>query len=378
MRTRNAVLHSELEPDRGLAFESKQRRGFTSSLCGRAVSFTFVALVALFVFSGIAFGQTLEAVRLGGISHILHHTIGNLYSCPVECHRIATSDQKGACRASECSSCVFCTLSSGGYHGCPNVSGGGAVPTAFHNLPEKCAICATAPSVSEFDASHDWCKELTTVRLDSRAQLKGTVVNNICYEVGRARQTNAFCGRGNSANVLIFSLGYDSPFWLAMNANGITRFVEHEAGWVSMQPELVQAAALLVQYNLKWPEAESLICRYDRLSVFVEQLPRDIRQTCWDIIIVDAPPQGFDKRTNRWAPGRMESIYAARALSAAGTVVYLDDAERAVESSYFLRHLAADVGNISVMDDGHGGFVFSAKRYGNAFASTSATRTSTV
>jgi len=167
------------------------------------------------------------------------------------------------------------------------------------------------------------------------------------------------CGKGRTSNMLVFSLGHDSPFWMAINGNGTTRFIENSRDWMLLQPPAVQASTVLVQYSILMPQADALVCDPAQLLRWLDaQLPSDVRKACWDIILVDGPmgmEGGFDQKFG-WLPGRMQSIYAARTLAHPNTVVYTDDCERRVESMYTLRCLERSGSHLQIFDNGHGGF----------------------
>lgn len=150
-----------------------------------------------------------------------------------------------------------------------------------------------------------------------------------------------------AVNVLIFSLGFDSPMWLNMNPHGLTRFVELHEEWIKMQPPRVQEHAMRADNRTKMSEAWDIRCDYDRLGYFLQANP-ELRSTCWDIIMVDAP-EGLGN-----GPGRMGSIYAASQLAGPDTVLFVDDCERAVEANYTLWYLS-EGRDLRAVDNGHGG-----------------------
>lgn len=250
---------------------------------------------------------------------------------------------------------MFCTSGTSS-KSCPELAAGRS--GKLKHAPEQNSRCACGEvkhwsgKFELFDSSKDWCARLTTKRLHRRAQLRGLVVNSICYHVWLAKARSTACGRGSVANMLVFSLGFDSNFWLAINEGGMTRFIENSPQWASMQPEAVKASTLVVRYSATYPEADAILCNHYRLAEFTEtQLPADVKEACWDVILVDAPAG-----CGLMDPARMQSIYAARALSLDSTVVYTDDCQRRVESMYTLEHLHTNETTIRVMPNGHDGY----------------------
>jgi hypothetical protein len=63
-------------------------------------------------------------------------------------------------------------------------------------------------------------------------------------------------------------------------------------------------------------------------------LPADLRETAWDVVLVDGPA-GYENGT----PGRMKSIYEASRLVKPNGRIFLHDQEREVEREYADRYL---------------------------------------
>jgi len=193
---------------------------------------------------------------------------------------------------------------------------------------------------------------LTNETLHPKAQLRGPVVNSMCHHVWLAKARNKACGRAFVANMLVFSLGFDSRFWLAINRGGMTRFVENSHEWASMQPRSVKASTLVVRYSTVYTEADAILCNHRRLAEFYNtQFPTYVKEACWDVILVDAPAG-----CGWMDPARMQSMYAARALSHESTVVYTDDCQRHIEAKYNLEHLTTNETTLRILPNGHGGY----------------------
>jgi glucuronoxylan 4-O-methyltransferase len=131
-------------------------------------------------------------------------------------------------------------------------------------------------------------------------------------------------------NLLIFGVGKDSHIWQATNAGGHTVFIEHEAEWIAKTREQVPGIEIhQVVYDTKRSQWKSLLERRDVL--FMEDLANDLLSTHWDVIFVDSPQGGHDRR-----PGRMKSIYTASVLArrSSNVDVLLHDCDRRVEQVY--------------------------------------------
>ncbi|KAL4226316.1 hypothetical protein ACF0H5_014299 [Mactra antiquata] len=133
-----------------------------------------------------------------------------------------------------------------------------------------------------------------------------------------------------NGNLLVWGLGNDSPFWHD-STDGKVAFIE-ESGtpWfakiTSKYPFLnaleVKYSTHLVQSLERYSHYRSL---WHELNVS-DQLPASVKDTAWDVIIVDAPA-GF-KPGNA---GRYQSIFTSAFLAEVGTHIFVDDYERKVE-----------------------------------------------
>ncbi len=137
--------------------------------------------------------------------------------------------------------------------------------------------------------------------------------------------------------LLVFGVGRDTPLWLDVNRGGTTVFLEDVKRWAAFAREASPGSTVYdVDYGLMrrcmWP----LMRRLSPTHLFMDDLPADVRDTPWDVILVDAP-----RGTNWKAPGRMKSVYTAAVLGAkSGADVFVHDCHRAVEresADQFLR-----------------------------------------
>lgn len=128
-------------------------------------------------------------------------------------------------------------------------------------------------------------------------------------------------------NLLVFGTGRDSSLWMETNAGGRTVFLEDVAKWVDFAREKVPGIEIHeVRYRTIrafWP----LLKHFPGL-LMMKDLPADVAETPWDVILVDAP------RGSIWhRPGRMKSVYTASVLAErdAPTDVLVHDCNRTVE-----------------------------------------------
>lgn len=141
------------------------------------------------------------------------------------------------------------------------------------------------------------------------------------------------------SNFLVFGTGFDSDYWRCVNDGGFTAFLEDDEEWIDDAKSDIykieysttrkQHAVLLQQFKNK---------NYTNLELDV---PMIIRQTKWDVILVDAPVGNSDD-----APGRMQSIYTAQKLANPKTHVFVHDCNREVENIYtktMFKHVVKDL-----------------------------------
>ncbi|XP_057949589.1 arabinogalactan O-methyltransferase 1-like [Malania oleifera] len=165
----------------------------------------------------------------------------------------------------------------------------------------------------------------------------------VTYDVLRAHRR---------CNFLVFGLGRDSLMWASFNPRGTTLFLEEDPKWVQsvLKDSPTQLRAHTVRYATKLSEADALLGAYRsepacsaakaylkgnaRCRLALSELPDEVYDTEWDLIMIDAPRGYFPE-----APGRMGAIYSAavmaRARKGSGvTHVFLHDVDRRVEKVY--------------------------------------------
>ncbi|GMY13075.1 probable methyltransferase At1g27930 [Fagus crenata] len=151
-------------------------------------------------------------------------------------------------------------------------------------------------------------------------------------------------------NFLVFGLGHDSLMWASLNPRGTTLFLEEDPKWVQT---VLKRAPLLrastVRYRTRLSEADNLLSTYEsepdcspsnarlkdtRCRLALTELPSEVYEKEWDLIMIDAPRGYYPE-----APGRMAAIYSAAVMARARTRggvthVFLHDVNRKVEKSY--------------------------------------------
>lgn len=145
------------------------------------------------------------------------------------------------------------------------------------------------------------------------------------------------CSR-NGCNLLVFGVGRDSALWLIANQGGKTVFLEDSDKWLDKaKKEIPQIDARKITYCTKRSDWKEIYRRGD--SVDRLNLPEDVLNTEWDVIVVDGPNGNSDN-----APGRMLSISAASRLgrSKLGADIFIHDFDREVEQVYARRYFGWD------------------------------------
>ncbi|KVH98239.1 glucuronoxylan 4-O-methyltransferase 1-like [Cynara cardunculus var. scolymus] len=149
-------------------------------------------------------------------------------------------------------------------------------------------------------------------------------------------------------NFLVFGLGYDSPMWANLNHGGRTVFLEEDKSWIQqIQSKFPTLESYHVVYDTKVARAGDLLemGRREECQVIGDprvsgcelalkgNLPEEIYEVDWDLIMVDAPTGYHDG-----APGRMKAIYTAglmgRNRAEGQTEVFVHDVDRVVEDEF--------------------------------------------
>ncbi|XP_047170383.1 probable methyltransferase At1g27930 [Vigna umbellata] len=153
-------------------------------------------------------------------------------------------------------------------------------------------------------------------------------------------------------NFLVFGLGHDSLMWDSFNPRGTTLFLEEDPKWtLAALQRFPIIRAHTVRYQTRLSDAKTLLTSYKRdcggttstghplkgdlrCVLALSNLPNDVYDRDWDVIMIDGPRGYFPA-----APGRMAVIYSA-AMMARGrrnsgvTHVFLHDVDREIEKHY--------------------------------------------
>ena len=127
-------------------------------------------------------------------------------------------------------------------------------------------------------------------------------------------------------NVLVFGVGRDSSLWIHANAGGTTVFLENSPKWTDYAREHAPGG---VVHDVRYRTLRALwpLLRFTGRHLYLRDLPTDVEERDWDVILVDSP------NGDAWyQPGRMKSIYTAAVLGRqAGTDVLVHDCNCTVE-----------------------------------------------
>lgn len=127
-------------------------------------------------------------------------------------------------------------------------------------------------------------------------------------------------------NVLVFGTGHDSNIWREANNDGLTIFLEDNDKWIEDSNDVYRVSYISVLTDADKFLEEYKLGIFDNLKI---NLPDIVKNTNWDVIIVDAPAGNKSH-----FPGRMQSIYSAKILSKKNSDVLVHDCNRYVENLY--------------------------------------------
>ena len=158
-------------------------------------------------------------------------------------------------------------------------------------------------------------------------------------------------------NLLIFGLGRDSELWLNVNADGKTTFLEDNLDWIKIVNTQMnnlnkEIDVRHITYTNLGYDADRLLTEYESGQNNLKlDLPNDILDNNWDVIIVDAPA-GYGEDV----PCRMKSIYESYNLSnkKLDVDVIVHDAQRRIEKMY-TDYFFKSYNHIKTLDDGKHG-----------------------
>ena len=157
------------------------------------------------------------------------------------------------------------------------------------------------------------------------------ICNGMCFDQYKAIY-NCIKSK-DKPNILVFGVGGDSNMWHETNKEGLTVFLEDNDKWLNqVKSQSPHLQIFKVEYTHKGWDADFLLDNYDsgKKDILSLDLPDMVRNTKWDIILVDAPAGWGDKH-----PCRMKSIYEAYNLPKNENVdIFVHDSERDIETKY--------------------------------------------
>ncbi|XP_050373456.1 probable methyltransferase At1g27930 [Argentina anserina] len=191
------------------------------------------------------------------------------------------------------------------------------------------------PTAAQVQAVFHYATSHTTPQ-QSRAEI------SVSFEVLKSR---APC------NFLVFGLGHDSLMWTTFNPRGTTLFLEEDPKWVqTVLKDAPELRAETVNYRTQLKQADELLGLYkfepackpsvavirgnERCKLALSNLPEEVYEKEWDLIMIDAPRGYFPE-----APGRMAAIFSAAVMArrrrgSGATHVFLHDVDRKVEKAF--------------------------------------------
>lgn len=127
--------------------------------------------------------------------------------------------------------------------------------------------------------------------------------------------------------LFIVGAGHDTEMYVRANSRGRTLVVESDGRWLEEINKLgCETALVTYDTQLKAPPL-------DPCSI-PKGIPPSVLEEPWDVIIIDGPEGWYPA-----APGRQQSIFLAANLAKAGTLVFLHDYERPLETAFASKYL---------------------------------------
>lgn len=157
--------------------------------------------------------------------------------------------------------------------------------------------------------------------------------------------------RSPNCNLLVFGLGRDSELWHRVNERGYTLFVEHDPRWAKVTAAQIPGINICVHHYLTQCDPKLEIHQQpaiDTKALEKFEMPEQIRQRDWDMILVDGPT-GFDSH----CPGRMLSIYWTSLISDASCDIFIDDYMRPIEFTYTNKFLFHRYNKFQILNERH-------------------------
>jgi len=180
---------------------------------------------------------------------------------------------------------------------------------------------------------------------DPLQQLNGEVLESICARLHQ------------NASFLVFGLGRDSALWYKNAIGKKIMFLENHEDWLQFQDEDVTAVTRIVNYTSDASAYVQELQDQNKLAELFESLPSEVKDTHWDMILVDSP-MGMERMNEpgvpeAGTPGRTQSVYAARRLAQKHTLIFVDDYHRKVEQEAVRVLLHPNSRTLKVFSSGH-------------------------
>ena len=140
-------------------------------------------------------------------------------------------------------------------------------------------------------------------------------------------------------NMLVFGIGLDGRLWDKANEGGNTVFLEDDKKWLAKP--LAGLTILPVEYDTKRRDHTRLLKKFKKNKKILEmKLPDSVRDTNWDVILVDGPKN---------KKGRMKSIYAASVLGKNGSDILAHDCDRKIEFIYIKKFFKKKIHQVQML-----------------------------
>ena len=151
--------------------------------------------------------------------------------------------------------------------------------------------------------------------------------NNIILSPKQLQFISKTILKKKKCKLLVFGLGNDSDYWNRLNRNGLTIFLEDNEKWMEkITSRINNIKAFKVDYKTKRKNWKELLDSPDLLDL---ELPDEVANNKWDVILVDAPAGWSGNK-----PGRMKSIFLSSKLINKAGDVFVHDCNRQVEDIY--------------------------------------------
>lgn len=147
-------------------------------------------------------------------------------------------------------------------------------------------------------------------------------------------------------SMLVFGAGYDSGLWARRGAI----ILETDPAWMGKVKTMYPEALVY-----PWSSGPPASCWEEPSPDKPVELPEQIQNSRFDVILVDGPMGGYHDTTQEVGPlglptssgrspdpgtGRMGALFTALSLSKPTTVIFVDDFERPIEHRWAERLLA--------------------------------------